>query len=230
MGLGGDGFFSWRTLGNVLAGTAGAILTGGNPLGAAAGVALFEGLYDYGERGSVGHAVVHGAVAGGVTYVGGKVAGAIVGKFAQTQAGQTVTSVESRILTPGAATPAVQPVAQVVVNGTRGRAFERAAIAALGATKNTATLQGQSLAGATVSTIPDVVQVTAITEIKDVISLSYTKQLQAQVNIAVQRGIPYNLIVGMKATVSSPLQTAVRLTGGIIQRFNPTTRTFLPYP
>ena len=125
----------------------------------------------------------------------------------------------------------IAPVlAQVVSNGIRGRAFEAGAIRALGATKNTATLTGRTLAGIAKTTIPDVVQAGHITEIKDVAQLSYSAQLQAQISIATARGIPYNLIVGLSTRISAPLLNAVRATGGSITRFDAATGVFRPFP
>ena len=64
------GFFSGRNVGSVLAGAGGALL--GGPLGAAAGVGLWNGLYSYAE-GKAPTAVAEDAVVSGVEdYAGGK--------------------------------------------------------------------------------------------------------------------------------------------------------------
>jgi len=61
-----------RVIGGTLAGIAGGILTGGNPLGIAAGVALFEGLYSAAEGKPASVVVRDAVVSGALAYVGGR--------------------------------------------------------------------------------------------------------------------------------------------------------------
>ena len=161
--------------------------------------------------------------AGQITGVGYNVVSTVVGGVGVVNGIRAYRAARTVV----AATPIV---AQVVTNGIRGRAFEAAAIQALGATKNTATLTGTTLAGVAKTTIPDVVQAGQITEIKDVIQLSYSAQLQSQISIATARGIPYNLIVGLNTGVSGPLLNAVRATGGGIRRFDAAAGVFRAFP
>ncbi len=73
-----------RTVGAIAGGIAGFILTGGNPLGAAAGAAIGGAIGSAGdqaaEKGEVdwGQAALDGAVDGAVSYVGGAVVGKLV--------------------------------------------------------------------------------------------------------------------------------------------------------
>jgi hypothetical protein len=48
--------------------------------GFAVTVGLFEELYDYAENGNVGYAIAVGAIAGGISYVGGILIGKAIGK------------------------------------------------------------------------------------------------------------------------------------------------------
>ncbi len=114
--------------------------------------------------------------------------------------------------------------ARLARNAVRGRAFEKQVIKALGATKNTASVKVSGVGRA----IPDVIDQGGFTEIKDVIDLSYTKQLQIQV--AASPG-PFNLIVSPRTqTISDPLQRAVRNSRGTIRVFDPATGLFRPWP
>lgn len=61
-----------RLVGGTLAGIAGGILTAGNPLGVAAGVALFEGLYSAAEGKPASVVVRDAVVSGALAYVGGR--------------------------------------------------------------------------------------------------------------------------------------------------------------
>lgn len=84
-------------------------------------------------------------------------------------------------------------------NAKRGREFEKAAKAALQAGK-TRKVTGETLDGTLRNTIPDSF-VDGMTEIKDVIELSYGVQLQAQIWFA--RNVlkkPYNLVVSPRTT------------------------------
>ena len=102
------------------------------------------------------------------------------------------------------------------------RAFEGAVIDALpGATKNTATLTVDGLG----NSVPDLISALGdVTEIKNVVNLSFTKQLQIQAQAA---DGSFNLIVSPRTQyISGPLQDAVSASGGTIRIYNPATRTF----
>jgi len=125
---------------------------------------------------------------------------------------------------------AVSVVPQVVSNGIRGRAFEAAVINALGGATGSKTLiSGTTLAGDTIKSIPDMLDGKVLTEIKDVKNLSYSKQLQAQLNYAGSNGLSYRLIINMSTKLTGPLENAVRAAGGTIQRFDVTSGTLHPY-
>ena len=68
-----------------------------------------------------------------------------------------------------------------------------------------------------ITTIPDlpIGSRFGITDIKNVQSLSFSKQLQAQFSAAKTAGVPFNLIVSPQTrTISGNLQDAIRATGG----------------
>ncbi len=58
--------------------------------------------------------------------------------------------------------------------------------------------------------IPDGITNTTLSEVKNVKSLSYTKQLRDFADIALQRGLGYNLYVRPSTKLSGPLQSAIR--------------------
>ena len=118
---------------------------------------------------------------------------------------------------------------QIVQNGNRGRTFEAQVTDTLNWEKNYSGMKGFTRAGGPGVTIPDTL-VNGITEIKDVARLSFSSQLQLQWNIAVTRGVPYNLVVSPNNIyISGPLQRAVQSTGGVIQVFNPATGLLSPW-
>jgi hypothetical protein len=120
---------------------------------------------------------------------------------------------------------AVEQKPQVVQNGANGRAFENSVIDALsGVTKNTTPYTVDGLG----TSIPDLVDESGnITEIKNVVNLSFTRQLQIQAQSAEGS---FNLIVSPRTqSISTPLFNAVQESGGTIQVFDPATRTFTPW-
>ena len=84
----------------------------------------------------------------------------------------------------------------------RGRINEAKALDEFGLTKNTKTVQGTTLAGETRNTIPDSITSDTVYEVKDVKTLSNTKQIQAQMNYAKEKGLNYRIITGTKTHVS----------------------------
>ena len=127
----------------------------------------------------------------------------------------------------GGAAAEADEVAQVVQNGTRGRAFEADVQAALGETKGTLRVVGTEG-----TSIPDVVggrnfAPTSITEVKDVARLSLTKQMRIQNEFASAAEIPHNLVVSANTvSISAPLREAIAETGGTIRVFDSSTQTF----
>jgi filamentous hemagglutinin len=110
----------------------------------------------------------------------------------------------------------------ILENAIRGRAFERAALSALGAAKNTSKVVVEGLG----KSIPDIIR-GSITEIKSGERISNTRQLRIQAAEAARRGVPLNLIVGPETkSVSGPLQDAIKESGGRVLVYNPTTGAF----
>ena len=137
-------------------------------------------------------------------------------------------SVVAAIVTPiaaktaiaaGVSNVAVKSASNIAQNAVRGKAFERQALNALGAVKNTRTVEVPGLG----RSIPDVMG-NGILEIKDVVNLSFTRQLQIQ---AAAANGPFSLVVSPRTqTISGPLRTAVSASGGSIRVFDPATNTF----
>jgi hypothetical protein len=113
----------------------------------------------------------------------------------------------------------------ILQNAANGQAFESSVINALGATKNTASISVDGLG----ASIPDLIDASGnTTEIKNVVNLSFTRQLQIQ---AQGTEGSFNLIVSPRTQyISGPLQDAVQGSGGTIQVFNPATGTLTPWP
>lgn len=120
-------------------------------------------------------------------------------------------------------------ISQIAQNGIRGREFERQVINALGTNKNNNGIKGVTRSGIEGITIPDTL-LNGLTEIKDVINLSFSPQLQIQYNIASRLGVPLNLVVSQNTNyISAPLQRAIQSTNGTIQVFNSNSGVFSPW-
>ncbi|HEV2474070.1 MAG TPA: colicin D domain-containing protein [Chthonomonadales bacterium] len=116
--------FSKRTLGDVLAGVAGEII---DPVGGGAvGVGIFEGLYDKAEGHSTRHALVHGAVAGALTYVGGRAVRAAGRAIAGSAIGQRTAGMAAA-LTRRLVSVEAQPIVVRIGVGTLQHEFKHAA-------------------------------------------------------------------------------------------------------
>ena len=91
-----------------------------------------------------------------------------------------------------------------------GQSFENATLNALGAATNTTALT----VGGFGTSIPDVIDASGnITEIKNVVNLSFTNQLQIQAQAAEGS---FNLVVSPRTMyISGPLQRAASASGGI---------------
>lgn len=114
--------------------------------------------------------------------------------------------------------------ARLAENAARGGAFERAVLEALGQAKNTTKVTG-AFRGGVGRAIPDILK-EGVTDIKDVVDLTFTRQLQIEYDTARAAGEPFSVIVSPRTrNISQPLKRAVRDTGGTIQRFDPGTGT-----
>lgn len=65
-----------------------------------------------------------------------------------------------------------------------------------GLTKNTKTVQGTTKTGEARNTIPDAITSDTVYEVKDVQTLNNTRQIQAQINYAKEKGLDYKIIIG----------------------------------
>ena len=67
-------------------------------------------------------------------------------------------------------------------------------------------------------------------EIKNVLNLSLTTQLEAMIKTASDTKIPFNLVVSPRTrSISEKLKKAIKDTGGSIQVFDPVTGTMVPF-
>lgn len=104
------------------------------------------------------------------------------------------------------------------------------AFAHVGGVKNRTPITVTLPSGKAVTTIPDMWgrNVGGVLEAKDVLNLSHSNQLRAQLRIAESRGEPFNLVVSPRTqTISGPLRADIdrvnRLNGGGIYRYDPAT-------
>ncbi len=122
---------------------------------------------------------------------------------------------------------AARDLPQVTLNRLNGLAFERQVVEALahvGATKNTQAITVPLANGAFVTTIPDLwgKKVGGVLEVKNVIDLSMSNQLRAQIEFASSVRQPLNLVVSPRTTnVSREVIERVQETGGGIFRYDP---------
>lgn len=66
-------------------------------------------------------------------------------------------------------------------------------------------------------------------ELKDVIDLTSSEQLKAQLRYATSNEIPYSLVVSpSNKTISAPLWDAIEAAGGKVYQFNPANQTITP--
>jgi hypothetical protein len=145
-------------------------------------------------------------------------------------------------LGPGGAEPALQmlgtelqaslpspPTSTVLIqNSSRGNTFQTATTNIFSLPRNTRTMLGQTNSGALWPTIPDVYAggQAPIADIKDVVKLSFTRQLQAQADVAKSTGTSFNIITGPRnQIIYQPLADAVQASGGFIFRTDPSAMT-----
>jgi filamentous hemagglutinin len=110
------------------------------------------------------------------------------------------------------------------LNAVRGNLFEDAVRDALRTGRG-----GDLVSPKGVTTRPDlpVGQRFGVTDVKDVESLSQTKQLRAMADSADAANSPFNLIISSNTqTISVPLQQRISRFGGRIFEFDPATGTF----
>jgi hypothetical protein len=114
---------------------------------------------------------------------------------------------------------------QLAQNYSRGMAFQDRVTSFLGPSlKNTTNMLGQTISGALKGTVPDIYRgaLAPIADIKDVLRLTFTRQLQAQANLAEMTGTSFNIITSVRImSVSRPLADAIRNSGGFIFRIDP---------
>jgi hypothetical protein len=84
----------------------------------------------------------------------------------------------------------------------RGNEFEDAVIAAVKGTPNSNFMYWTSETGEVIKTKPDILTSTTMTEIKDCKTLSFSKQLKAQLGLAKETGRSFTLIINMKTTLT----------------------------
>jgi hypothetical protein len=104
-----------------------------------------------------------------------------------------------------------------------GRLFEAGALKAAYLRRNTLTYVGRTLRGDARTVIPDSMPAKAVWEVKDVGRVTYTRQIQAEVDLANQRGVPFHLIVRPGANISGTLVDAVTRSRGMISVYDPST-------
>ena len=90
----------------------------------------------------------------------------------------------------------------ILANTQRGRMNEAKTLNDLGLPKNTAKVQGQTKNNEVINTIPDAITSDTVYEVKDVKTLSNTKQIQAQMDYAKEKGLEYKIITGTNTQVS----------------------------
>jgi hypothetical protein len=119
---------------------------------------------------------------------------------------------------------------QVVINRNAGRLFQEIVQKFLGLTENFQVIAGQTLKGNPLSSRPDLLSITNLTEIKEVLRLALSPQIQSEIYAAQMRGIPYSVIASVRNFYASrPLLDAITNAGGFFVRFNPVITQFTEY-
>lgn len=126
-------------------------------------------------------------------------------------------------ITPGTGSQALQ-------NQFNGARFQNAFNEATGLPKNTTAVPVPMPDGSTVKTIFDNAgRPVGLVELKDVIDLTSSEQLKAQLRYATSNEIPYSLVVSpSNKTISAPLWDAIEAAGGKVYQFNPANQTITP--
>ncbi|MFC4291333.1 putative toxin, partial [Sphingorhabdus arenilitoris] len=146
----------------------------------------------------------------------------------------TVSSAAALRLSNAAKGGALSKAEQLALNAANGRAFEQAGIKGIlshvGLGKNTTSITQNG-----VTTIFDAAgRPAGLVEFKDVINLSRSPQLTAQLEYAVKTGQPYNLVVSPRnQNISKPLldqiRAVTRQVGGGVYRYDPATDILTPF-
>ena len=129
--------------------------------------------------------------------------GLVKGIDKATDVGKTIN-----IVTESASKAPVEQIPTI-----RGKMNESKVLNDLGLKKNTTKVQGKTVSGEIRNTIPDAITSDTVYEIKDVKTLSNTKQIQAQMDYAIRNGLDYKIITGINTHVSTniPKKYIIRL-------------------
>ena len=128
-----------------------------------------------------------------------------------------------------AASGVVPKFSQGKMNALRGNEFQRSVNAALGVERRNITrVSGFARSGQRMNVEPDLFGGRfGVTEIRDRLHVSFTKQMQVEADVARRMGVSYNLIVSPRTkTIARSLQQETASTGGVILQFNPLNSTF----
>ena len=114
---------------------------------------------------------------------------------------------------------------QLRLNNANGRAFQISVHDWLRIPENKQAFNVLVVGKGQILTIPDLAIQHGVTEIKSVRYISFTKQLQAQVALAKQKGTSFNLIISPTTkNITKPLSQEIYTSGGKVFEFNPITQ------
>jgi hypothetical protein len=118
--------------------------------------------------------------------------------------------------------------ARVTLNRDNGRKFQDSVTAALYGKENHTPIEVELSNGVKVTTVPDLFDERfGVTDIKDELYLTRSRQLRAQVQLAIDSGTTFNLIISPRTqSISKPLLTDIYRSGGSIFEFDPKTGSF----
>ena len=119
---------------------------------------------------------------------------------------------------------------QLAINRANGLKFQEIVLKALGLQENKVPVTEVLPSGTKVTTIFDAKNAITAVEIKSSQTISTSNQFRAQIQYADDTGLQYQLIVGPNSRVSGPLIRDINRINGTIQRFDPVTGKFSPYP
>jgi Pretoxin HINT domain/Restriction endonuclease fold toxin 7 len=112
-------------------------------------------------------------------------------------------------------------------NYAAGRAFQNGATKLMEVPENTTVFRSSTLSGEARNTIPDAMA-NAVVEIKSGQAVYNTSQIQAQMNLAKETGVPYLLVVSESTHVSGPVLEAIELAGGQVLTYSPGATKLMP--
>jgi len=132
-------------------------------------------------------------------------------------------------------TPVPSPMttnSQIQQNWTNGRSFQEALNRATGLPENTQRITVTLPDGTIVTTVPDNMgRPAGIIEAKTDRYLTMSDQLRAQMQVAINTGQPYTLVVSENtASIARPVLDEIRRIGGSVYRFDTTTQTLTAIP